>query len=104
MNDDQPISATGNYINMTLLYLFRKRLLKNSRASTVLRSLERLVSRLDLGAMGIRTSLLVLDRHSPLSCAIAKHVHWDLALQHRGAETCARLSLENVHIIQGAVS
>ena len=29
----------------------------------------------DLGAMGIRTSLPVLDRHSPLSYAIAQHVH-----------------------------
>ena len=54
-----------------------------------------------MGAMGIRTSLPVLDRHSPLSYAFAHHVHWDLAM-HRGAETCDRMSLENVYIIKGA--
>ena len=43
----------------------------------------------------------VLDRNNPLSYAIAQHTHWDLAM-HRGAETCNRLSLENIHIIQGA--
>ena len=55
----------------------------------------------DLGALGIRTRLPVLDRHSPLSYSIAQYVHWDLAV-HRGAETCSRISMEYVHIIQGA--
>ena len=55
----------------------------------------------DLGSMGIRASLPVLDRHSPLSYSIAQHVHWSLA-PHRGVETCNRVSLENMHIIQGA--
>ena len=45
----------------------------------------------DLGAMGIRTSLPVMERHSPLSYAIAQHVHWDLA-PHRGVGMCARVS------------
>ena len=58
-------------------------------------------AKVDLGAMGIRTSLPMLDRHSPLSYAIVQHVNWDLS-PHRGAETCARECLENVHIIQGA--
>lgn len=44
----------------------------------------------DLGAMGIRTSLPVLDRYSPLSYSIAQYVHWDLSV-HRGAEACARV-------------
>ena len=56
---------------------------------------------LDLGAMGIKTQVPVLDRFSPLSYSIVQHVHWDLA-RHRGAETCSRMSLEQVHIIQGA--
>jgi hypothetical protein len=54
----------------------------------------------ELGSMGIKASLPVLDRHSLLSYAIAQHVHWTLA-PHRGVETCNRVSLENVHIIQG---
>ena len=56
---------------------------------------------LNLGAMGIRTSLPLLDRYSPLSYSIAQHVHWDLG-KHRGPESCSRLSLEQVHIMQGA--
>ena len=56
---------------------------------------------LDLGAMGIRTHLPLLDRLSPLSYCIALYVHWSLA-SHRGAESCARISLETVHIMQGA--
>jgi hypothetical protein len=58
-------------------------------------------AKVDLGAMGIRTSLHMVDRHSPLSYAIVQHINWDLS-PHRGAETCAREFLENVHIIQGA--
>ena len=53
----------------------------------------------DLGAMGIRTSLPVMDRHRPLSYVITQHVHWDLAL-HRGVGMFARVSYENVHILQ----
>ena len=51
--------------------------------------------------MGIQASLPVLDRHSPLSYSIAQHVHWTLA-PHRGVETCNRVSLKNLDIIQGA--
>ena len=58
---------------------------------------------IDLDAMGIRTRLpvLMLDRHSPLSYSIAQYVHWDLAV-HRGAETCSRISMEHVSIMQGS--
>ena len=37
----------------------------------------------DLGALGIRTRLPILDRYSPLAYSIAQYVHWDLAV-HRG--------------------
>ena len=75
-------------------------ILSKGRIMQGMEFLETAVVEVDLGAMGIRTSLPVLDRHSPLSYAIEQHVHWDLAV-HRGAETCSRVSLENVHIIQG---
>ena len=55
---------------------------------------------LKLGAMGIQTSLPLLDRYSPLSYAVSQYIHWDIA-RHKGAETCTRLSLEHVHILQG---
>jgi hypothetical protein len=114
------------YINMTLLYLFRKAteelkgfhsaevlgkigvevdgvILSKGRIMQGMEFLETAEVDVDvgMGAMGIRTSLPVLDRHSPLSYAFAHHVHWDLAM-HRGAETCDRMSLENVYIIKGA--
>ena len=43
----------------------------------------------------------VLDRHSPIALSIALYIHHDLG-QHAGYETCYRLSLGFVHIIQGA--
>ena len=53
----------------------------------------------DLGAMGIRTSLPMLDGKSPLIYAIA---HWDLVV-HRGAETYARVSLKNTEKLERTV-
>jgi hypothetical protein len=123
-HDDQATVNTDKYINMTLLYLFRKATeeLKGFHSAEVLKKIGHKVDgvilskgrimqgmefmetaevEVDLGAMGIRASLPVLDRHSPLSYAIAQHVHWTLA-PHKGVETCNRVSLENVHIIQGA--
>ena len=55
----------------------------------------------DLGELGIKVKVPVLDRHSPLSYSIADHVHWKLT-KHRGMETCNRKSLEKVHILQGS--
>ena len=115
---------TDRYINQALLYLYRKEttvvkafhkqkeLNKMSyEVEGVLLSRDRLLQGMDfmetaeldlnLGSMGIRTSLPVLERYSPLSYSIALYVHWDLG-KHRGAETCSRLSLEQVHIMQGA--
>ena len=54
----------------------------------------------DLGAMGIRTSLPVMERHSPLSYAIAQHVHWDLA-PHRGV--CQSILRECPHHPRGNI-
>ena len=59
------------------------------------------VPNLDLGCLGVRVNLPLLERYSPLAYSIAEHIHWDLAV-HRGVETCNRMSLENVSIIQGA--
>ena len=42
----------------------------------------------------------VLDRYSPLSYAIAEHIH-DEVMKHKGYETCYRCSLDHVFIIQG---
>ena len=54
-----------------------------------------------LGELGIKAHIPVVDRHSPLAYSIGNHVHWNLA-KHRGIETCNRISLEHVNILQGA--
>ena len=55
----------------------------------------------DLGNLGIKAHISVVDRQSPLAYSIANHDHWNLA-KHRGMETCNRISLEHVNILQGA--
>ena len=115
---------TDKYTNMALLYLCRKATeeVKEFNSSDVvekigvevdgvllnkgriMNEMEFLVTGeidVDLGYMGIRTRLPIVDRHSPLAYSIASYVHWDLAV-HRGAETCSRISMEQVSIIQGA--
>ena len=54
----------------------------------------------DLPAMGVKTHVPVIDRHSPLAYSIGQHIHWNVA-HHRGIETCNRFSLQNCFIIQG---
>ena len=54
-----------------------------------------------LGSLGLKSLTPVIDRFSPLAYSIGRHIHWNIA-QHRGIETCNRISLEHVHIIQGA--
>ena len=123
INDDVVIK-TDKYTNMALLYLYRKATEEVKEFNTsavvqkigveidgVLLSSGRIISEMefmqsaeidvDLGALGIRTRLPILDRHSPLAYSIAQYVHWDLAV-HRGAETCSRVSMEHVSIMQGA--
>ena len=53
----------------------------------------------NLGSLGVKVNIPVLERYSPLSYSIAQHVHWDVG-RHRGIETTNRLSLEQVSIIQ----
>ena len=116
--------SRDKFVNMALLYLFRKAtvelkafhndgylakigvevdgvILSKGRIMEGMEFLETAELELNLGAMGLRTHLPVLDRYSPLSYSIAQYVHWKLA-PHRGAETCNRVSLENVQILQGA--
>ena len=123
INEDVVIK-TDKYTNMALLYLYRKATEEVKEFNTsavvqkigveidgVLLSSGRIISEMefmqsaeidvDLGALGIRTRLPILDRHSPLAYSIAQYVHWDLAV-HRGAETCSRVSMEHVSIMQGA--
>ena len=49
---------------------------------------------------GFNFNVPVLYRYSPLSLSIASHIHYNI-LEHKGFETCYRLSLGYVHILQG---
>ena len=110
---------TDRYLNLALLYLFRKAskevkefnwkdLVKKVGVERdgVLLSQGRLLDTFNfaetgeldhvkLGSLGFKLHVPVLDRHSPLSYSIAQHVHWVLG-KHRGVETLNRISLENV--------
>ena len=55
----------------------------------------------DLGQLGIKAHIPVVDRYSPMAYSISNHVHWNIA-KHRGIETCNRISLCHVNIMQGA--
>ena len=124
ITDDRTTVHTNTYLNMAILYLFRKAIeeLKGFHSTQVLKKIgyemdgvvlsrgqimqgmefmETTEIDVDLGSMGIIASLPVLDRHSLLSYSIAQHVHWILA-PHRDVETGNIVSLENMHIIQGA--
>ena len=124
VNNGSEVTETDKYTNMALLYLFRKATeeVKEFNSSSVIQKIGievdgvllssgRIISEMefmesaeidvDLGALGIRTRLPILDRHSPLAYSIAQYVHWDLAM-HRGAETCSRVSMEHVSIMQGS--
>ena len=124
---DETVSylPSDKYINMALLYLYRKAALeakefvkrnKLDRIAVekegILLSVGRILDDMnfqetaelpgiDLGRLGVKVNLPVIERHSPLAYCVAEHIHWDLA-KHRGPETCNRMSLENVFIIQGA--
>ena len=114
---------TEKYVNMALLYLFRKASMEVREFNSagfikkhtvekdgILLSKSRMVAGLDfaytgelnidLGSLGLKVNAPVIDRYSPLAYSVAQHVHWDLS-PHRGMETHNRVSLEHVHIIQG---
>ena len=117
------VGPEDRFINMALLYLYRKatdevkhfcNMNKINKIAVekegVLLSKGRILDgmnyretgelvNLDLGDLGIKTHLPLLERFSPMAYSVADHVHWDLA-KHRGVETCARLSMENVSIMQ----
>ena len=119
------VQLTDRYLNLALLYLFRKasKEVKEFNGKDLVKKVgvERdgvLLSQgmlldtfnfaetgeldhVKLGSLGFKLHVPVLDRHSPLSYSIAQHVHWVLG-KHRGVETLNRISLENVKIIQGA--
>ena len=114
---------SDRYINLALLYLYRKgseevkyfckkeKLAKISvEQDGVLLSKGRLLDEMNfketgelknltLGALWVKTRLPILERFSPLAYSIAEHIHWGVA-QHRGVETCTRMSAENVSILQ----
>ena len=111
---DDVLRKTDKFVNLTLLYLYRKAtdevkefysaavvqkigievdgvLLSSGRIIDEMDFLETAELEVDLGSLGIRTRLPIIDRHSPLAYSIAQYVHWDLAV-HRGAETCSRVT------------
>ena len=54
----------------------------------------------NLDPLGVNTKYPLLDRHSPTAYAFAQYIHFELS-GHSGLETCNRLALERVYIIQG---
>ena len=54
---------------------------------------------MNIGSLGIKVKIPVLERYSPLSYSIAQHIHWTVG-KHRGIETMNRLSLQHVSIMQ----
>ena len=118
----QPVVNTDIHFNQALLYLYHKgteeAFHKAKEVSKmgyevegVIMSRDRLLQVMDFqetaeldlerGAMGIRTSLPVLDRYSPLRYAVGQYIYWGLP-KNKGAESCDRLNIEQIHILQGA--
>ena len=54
----------------------------------------------NLDPLGVNVMAPLMDRYSPVSYAVAQYVHWEVS-KHGGLESCNRLCLERVHIIQG---
>ena len=54
----------------------------------------------NLDPLGVNVRAPIIDRYSPLAYAIAQYIHWGVS-KHAGLETCNRLCLERVHILQG---
>ena len=115
---------TARYLNAALLYYFRlacREVIQfNSKVTVekhtvmkdgILLSKGRIIDgmnfmetadldTLNLGSIGVKTMIPVIDRFSPLAYSVAQHIHWTVA-KHRGMESCLRMSLEHVHIMQG---
>ena len=121
--DNATERLTDKFVNMSLLYLYRKAGNEVRHFCTkekvekiavdidgVLLSKCRLLDTMNyketgelegikIGDLGIRSYLPVIERYSPLAYSIADHVHWKVAA-HKGIETCARICRESVAIIQ----
>ena len=54
---------------------------------------------IDLDPLSVNVRAPLIDRFSPFAYAIAQYIHWDVS-NHAGLETCHRLCLERVHILQ----
>ena len=55
---------------------------------------------INLDPLGVNILAPLIDRYSPVAYAVAQYVHWEVS-KHGGLESCNRLCLERVHIIQG---
>ena len=53
-----------------------------------------------LDPLGVNVQAPILDRYSPVAYSLAQYIHWEVS-KHAGLETCNRLCLERVHILQG---
>ena len=122
--DESKSVLTNNCLHQVFLYLFRKATMEVKKfvskqvvtkvareVDGILLSKGRLVDGMNfvetgelgnfnMGSLGIKVNVPVLDRFSPLSYSIAQHVHWQVG-KHRGIETTNRLMLEHVSILQG---
>ena len=54
----------------------------------------------NLDPLGVNTKCPLMDRYSPTAYAFAQYIHFVVS-GHSGLETCNRLALERIHIIQG---
>ena len=99
--------ASNKYVNMALLYMYRKGtqeikhfckdkkidkiavekegvLLSSGRLLDKMNFLETAeLSSLDLGSLGVKVNLPMIERYSPLAYSLVEHIHWDIA-RHRG--------------------
>ena len=123
---DMPyIGPTDEFISQALTYLYRKATCEviqfNSKSKVekigvlkdgILFSKGRIVDGMSfaqlgdlklsgLDNLGLKAYTPVIDRYSPLAYCIGSYVHWCLG-KHKGVETCNRICLENVTIMQGA--
>ena len=54
----------------------------------------------NLDPLGANTKFPIIDRYSPLAYSLFQYIHYDLS-KHSGMETCHRLALERIFVIQG---
>ena len=113
-----PCILSEDCLHLALLYLFRKGTLEvkhfvskqtlskvTHEVDGILLSKGRLLEgmnfvetgeleHLNIGSLGVKVNIPVLERFSPLSYSIAQHIHWDIS-KHRGIETTNRITLEH---------